>query len=92
MGKSKKVELTPREKEVLRFIEKSLKQRGAPPTVRELARYLGVKSPATAYGYIKSLTEKGYIRRRKSASGKYYVARSPQPASKKSSTRKHSHD
>ena len=38
--------LTSRQKEVLEFIDENLKDKGYPPSVREIAKALNLKSPA----------------------------------------------
>ncbi|MBI3610534.1 MAG: transcriptional repressor LexA [Nitrospirae bacterium] len=56
--------LTPRQEGVLAFIKESLKQKGFPPTVREIARHLHLRGPKGAQKHLSALETKGYIRRR----------------------------
>ncbi|GGF87105.1 LexA family protein [Paenibacillus aceti] len=55
--------ITRREKEALSVINKYLQEHGYPPTVRELAVLMEVKSTSTIHGYLSNLEQKGYIRR-----------------------------
>ena len=55
--------LNKREKAILKFIEKSIKSNGYPPSVREIGKSVGLKSTATVHGYLSSLEEKGYIKK-----------------------------
>lgn len=55
--------LTPRQAEVLAFIQAQLAEKGYPPTTRELAAALGVKSPHGIGQHIDLIVRKGYLRR-----------------------------
>ncbi len=61
--------LTERQREVLEAILRSLKQRGFPPTIRELQEELGVFSPRGVTRHLQALEKKGYIQRDSSARG-----------------------
>lgn len=54
--------LTARQAEVLRFIEDNAAMYG--PTVREIARAFGMRSPHAVTGHLMALERKGYLRRR----------------------------
>lgn len=56
-----KFELSKREKEILKFIEKKISEEGYPPSVREIGQATGFRSTATVHGYIERLEKKGYI-------------------------------
>ncbi|HEX2694484.1 MAG TPA: helix-turn-helix domain-containing protein, partial [Acidobacteriota bacterium] len=56
-------ELTKRQGGVLRAIEGFVLERGYAPTVRELAKLLGIPSPSAAFKHMTSLEKKGYLRR-----------------------------
>lgn len=58
------VELTKKEHSVFELLKRKLSS-GLPPTVREIARELGIKSTSTVHAYLSSLEEKGYIIRDK---------------------------
>ena len=61
--KKSSVELNKREKAILKFIEKQVKEKGYPPSVREIGKAVGLSSTATVHGYIEKLTQKGYIKK-----------------------------
>ena len=56
-------ELNKREKAILKFIEKQVKEKGYPPSVREIGKAVGLSSTATVHGFIEKLTQKGYIKK-----------------------------
>ena len=55
--------LNKREKNILKYIEKSLKNNGYPPSVREICKAVGLKSTATVHTYIAALERKGYVKK-----------------------------
>ncbi len=55
--------LNKREKAILKFIEKQIKIKGYPPSVREIGKAVDLKSTATVHGYLNQLEEKGYIKK-----------------------------
>jgi repressor LexA len=83
-----KEELTTRQREVLDTIIQYRDDRGYPPTVRELARILGVSSPRGATKHLEVLERKGWIRRTPGVSRGIEVMQPPlpSPADKSSST------
>lgn len=60
--------LTQNQKNTLQVIKKLIKERGYPPTVREIGKLVGVSSSATSYKYLTILEKKGYIQRKKGKS------------------------
>jgi repressor LexA len=56
-------ELTDRQDGVLKAIEGFILEHGFAPTVRELARLLGIPNPSAAFKHMASLEKKGYLRR-----------------------------
>lgn len=56
-------DLTSRQIDVLEYINRVLQTKGYPPTVREICDAVGLKSPATVHAHLKTLEDKGYIRR-----------------------------
>lgn len=56
-------DLNKREKAILKFIQKEIKNNGYPPSVREIGKAVGLKSTATVHGYLAKLQEKGYIKK-----------------------------
>ena len=55
--------LTPRQEQVLEFIQEEIRSRGYPPTVREICQGLGLRSSSTVHAHLSQLEKKGYIRR-----------------------------
>ena len=55
-------ELTIEQERVLSFIEKSRKETGFPPTVREIAEALGYRSPNNVRQHLRLIEQKGFIR------------------------------
>jgi len=55
-------ELTPKQKQVLKFIYKSIRLHQLPPTIREIAQQFDFNSTGTVRDYLKALIKKGYIR------------------------------
>ena len=48
---------------ILEFIREEIKAQGYPPTVREIADTVGLKSTSTVKGHLDWLERDGYIRR-----------------------------
>ena len=55
--------LTPRQREVLEIIEKHMRDRGYPPSVREIGEAAGLTSPSTVHAHLNALQRRGYLRR-----------------------------
>ncbi len=55
--------LTPRQREILHFIEKSMQDRGYPPSVREIGEAVGLNSPSTVHNHLSTLQKMGFLRR-----------------------------
>jgi repressor LexA len=55
--------LTERQREVLRFIEGTVTERGVAPTLREIAERFGFSSTASAQKHVGLLEKKGFLRR-----------------------------
>lgn len=60
---STKVELSPREDQILKLLRQGISENGYPPTVREICAQTGLKSTATVHGYLKKLEKKGYLKK-----------------------------
>ena len=83
LTKKGKEKLTARQREVLSFLIRFLKEVGYPPTVREIARHFGLKGPKSPKKRLDALEEKGYIRRRPGKSRAIEVMGvSPSPTSR----------
>ena len=55
--------LSPRQREILQFIEVQARDRGYPPSVREIGEAVGLTSPSTVHSHLNTLTRLGYLRR-----------------------------
>jgi repressor LexA len=55
--------ISSRQEEILKFINKKIKESGYPPSVREIAGAVHLSSSATVHSHLKKLEEKGYIKR-----------------------------
>lgn len=56
-------DLTLKQRQVLDYIKKELKEKGYPPSVREIGTALNLSSTSTVHNHLKRIEEKGYIRR-----------------------------
>ena len=56
-------QLTDRQHEVLDIIQKSLREKGFPPTLREIAKQMGIRSTNGVNDHLRALERKGYLRR-----------------------------
>lgn len=56
-------ELTKREEQILNYIQTFTREKGYPPTVREIGKAVGLNSTATVHAYLQRLEEKGSLRR-----------------------------
>ena len=55
--------LTQRQLDILAFIEKTVGERGYPPSVREIGTAVGLNSPSTVHSHLHTLQRLGYLRR-----------------------------
>jgi len=55
--------LTERQRQILHVIEKSMQDRGYPPSVREIGEAVGLNSPSTVHNHLASLQKMGFLRR-----------------------------
>ena len=63
MKNEEMTDLNKRERAILKFIEKQIKDKGYPPSVREIGKAVDLSSTATVHSYIAKLTQKGYIKK-----------------------------
>jgi repressor LexA len=56
-------DLTPRQRQVLETIEAHMRDRGYPPSVREIGDAVGLNSPSTVHSHLATLQRLGYLRR-----------------------------
>ncbi|MFT7646481.1 MAG: repressor LexA [Candidatus Poriferisodalaceae bacterium] len=55
--------LTQRQKAILEFLESVMRERGYPPSVREIGTAVGLSSPSTVHSHLAQLEAAGYLRR-----------------------------
>ena len=53
--------LTARQRAILEFIDTNMRDRGYPPSVREIAEAVGLSSPATVHTHLGTLQKLGYL-------------------------------
>lgn len=56
-------DLTSKQNEIITFIKKYIAENNYPPSVRDIATGVNLKSPATVHVHLKNLMEKGYLKR-----------------------------
>ena len=61
------MELTSRQREIFNFIRTFIKEKGYPPSVREIGEHFHIY-PRAAFDHLKALERKGYLKRRGSMS------------------------
>lgn len=72
--------LTDRQRQVLDFVRRYRRRMGYGPSIREIGRALGIRSPNGVVCHLRVLARKGWIDRRDSAEGRRAPARSIAPA------------
>jgi len=55
--------LTDRQRQILETIDESMRDRGYPPSVREIGDEVGLSSPSTVHSHLNTLQRLGYLRR-----------------------------
>jgi|TARA_B110000914_G_C15514546_1_gene472663 repressor LexA len=55
--------ISDRQKAILEFLETTMRDRGYPPSVREIGKAVGLKSSSTVHSHLNQLEEAGYIRK-----------------------------
>jgi repressor LexA len=55
--------LTGKRREILEYIEASLRDRGYPPSVREIGEAVGLTSSSSVHAHLATLQKQGYLRR-----------------------------
>ena len=55
--------LTSRQREILEVIDRYMRERGYPPSVREIGEAVGLTSPSTVHNHLASLQRRGLLRR-----------------------------
>src|SRR5207247_5325428 len=62
-GMSQPLPLTPRQQQVLEFVDSEVRRKGYPPSVREIGEAVGLSSSSTVHAHLAALQDKGYLRR-----------------------------
>lgn len=60
---TKELQLSHRQKQILAYIREALRQKGYPPSVREIGEAVGLSSSSTVHGHLAKLEELGFLRR-----------------------------
>jgi repressor LexA len=55
--------LTDRHRQILKCIDTAMRERGYPPSVREIGEVVGLSSSSTVHAHLKTLETLGYLRR-----------------------------
>lgn len=55
--------LSEKQFQILEYMKNVVKEKGYPPSVREICEAVGLKSTSTVHGHLERLEKKGYIRR-----------------------------
>jgi repressor LexA len=55
--------LTRRQREILEVIDRYMRERGYPPSVREIGEAVGLTSPSTVHNHLAALQRRGLLRR-----------------------------
>ena len=56
-------DLTERQRQVLEFIDAEVRDRGYPPSVREIGEAIGLSSSSTVHAHLAALQDKGFLKR-----------------------------
>jgi repressor LexA len=56
-------QLTDRQRQILEMIDRSMRERGYPPSVREIGEAVGLTSPSTVHSHLGTLQRLGFLRR-----------------------------
>ena len=56
-------DLTERQRQVLEFIDAEIRERGYPPSVREIGEAVGLSSSSTVHAHLAALQDKGFLKR-----------------------------
>lgn len=55
--------LSQKQLQILEYMKKEVREKGYPPSVREICDAVGLKSTSTVHGHLERLERKGYIKR-----------------------------
>src|SRR3990172_5631488 len=62
-------DITVRQKKVLEFIQREVKKKGIPPSIREIGSFFEIRSPRGVTRHLEALEKKGFIHRERIARG-----------------------
>jgi repressor LexA len=62
-GRVSMADLTTRQRAILEFITRTHRERGYPPSVREIGEAVGLQSPSSVHAQLATLAERGYLRK-----------------------------
>lgn len=63
MANKSKMTPSAKQQEILDFIEVSIREKGYPPSIREMCKAVGLNSSSTVFSHLAALERKGYIER-----------------------------
>ncbi len=76
-------DLTDRQRKIFDYIEMCVERDGYPPTIREIALYMGISSPNGVNDHLKALMRKGYLERRDQKSRGIHLKKRSAPRKKR---------
>ena len=79
-GRGHMSKLTHKQQEIYDYILSFAQENGYPPSVREIAQHVGLKSPSTVHFHLKGLREAGLISQAEGKS-RWWAAWPPAPPS-----------
>lgn len=53
--------MTKRQREIYNYIKNHIAEKQYPPTIREIAEAIGLKSPSTVHGHLDRMRKMGHI-------------------------------
>ncbi len=71
--------ITKRQRQVLETIHEIVKEKGVPPTVREIGERLGLRSSCTVQRHLEALERKGFLRRDRTKARSMEIIRAEDP-------------
>jgi len=71
--------LTQKQKQILDYVQAHIRSHGYAPTLREICTNFGLSSPATAHKHLKTLEEKGMLRREEGCARGVELSECPEP-------------
>jgi repressor LexA len=63
MSQTKDITLTARQRQILEMIEAHMREKGFPPSVREIGEVVGLTSPSTVHNHLLTLQRLGFLKR-----------------------------